>query len=654
MSISRKRVVRLRHVVPVTAVVMVACWSSEAASGGGLQAQGASAAPSVLVDEVNHALELQSSTIVQLDLQTVPDAPLSIHIPLDGTDAILDMEPHPVRAADFQVLAQLQDGSFLQVKPSPVQSLKGHVRGLEGSVVSASVVEDGLYATVFLSDGTRYGIEPIVNRVAMAGPQDHVVYRTDQIVAVGGRCGMDEIKTLPLPAAANGGGTNPPVPRAPCIAELACDADVEYFNMFGSISATQARIQSIVNTMNVQYETQIGLTHQITTILVRTAEPDPYTSTDSTTLLCEFITDWTNNQTAIVRDVAMLFTGKNINGGVIGQAADLGNICNSVGCCNCGPFGTNGSYCLVEAEFNGNFNCATDLAAHELGHLWNAVHCTCPGNTMNPSITCANNFSAATIADIIAFRDTVTCLTGVCPGGGPPPTGACCAGNGTCTVDTQANCNAAGGIYQGNGTVCTPNPCVPGGLPNDNCASATAIGDGTFAFTTVGSNTDGPALPASCEEGFGLAFVNDVWFLYTASCTGNATASLCGSGYDTRMAVYNAPCVGALVACNDDFCTLQSEVTFAVTGGVDYLIRVGGFGGAGTGTLVTSCAGVPIGTGACCAGNGTCTVDTQANCNAAGGTYQGDGTVCTPNPCPQPTGACCAGNGTCTVDTQAN
>ncbi|MFQ5424101.1 MAG: hypothetical protein ACE5F9_08980, partial [Phycisphaerae bacterium] len=62
----------------------------------------------------------------------------------------------------------------------------------------------------------------------------------------------------------------------------------------------------------------------------------------------------------------------------------------------------------------------------------------------------------------------------------------------------------------------------------------------------------------------------------------------------------------------------------------------------------------PQPTGACCVASGTCTVDTQANCNAAGGTYQGDGTVCTPNPCPQPTGACCVASGTCTVDTQAN
>jgi len=57
-------------------------------------------------------------------------------------------------------------------------------------------------------------------------------------------------------------------------------------------------------------------------------------------------------------------------------------------------------------------------------------------------------------------------------------------------------------------------------------------------------------------------------------------------------------------------------------------------------------------TGACCE-NGACTVMTQAACIASGGTYQGNGTDCSPNPCPPPTGACCTSN-VCTIVTQAS
>ncbi|MCC7142233.1 MAG: hypothetical protein IT349_09050 [Candidatus Eisenbacteria bacterium] len=47
--------------------------------------------------------------------------------------------------------------------------------------------------------------------------------------------------------------------------------------------------------------------------------------------------------------------------------------------------------------------------------------------------------------------------------------------------------------------------------------------------------------------------------------------------------------------------------------------------------------------GACCAPDGACTVGRAATCDSSGGIYQGDGSACDPNPCPEPprTGACC-------------
>jgi hypothetical protein len=54
-------------------------------------------------------------------------------------------------------------------------------------------------------------------------------------------------------------------------------------------------------------------------------------------------------------------------------------------------------------------------------------------------------------------------------------------------------------------------------------------------------------------------------------------------------------------------------------------------------------------TGACCNNtSGVCGLDLSANCVSGGGTYQGNGTSCSPNPCP-PSGACCSGTSTCTL-----
>jgi hypothetical protein len=124
------------------------------------------------------------------------------------------------------------------------------------------------------------------------------------------------------------------------------------------------------------------------------------------------------------------------------------------------------------------------------------------------------------------------------------------------------------------------------GPENDDCADATPVGDVVdLPFTTVGATVDGPE---SCQ------YAPNVWFCYTATCTGWATISLCGSGYDTKMAVYDGcGCpAGTELACDDDGCpkSLHSMVYMPVTSGNQYLIEVGGYGSnVGTGILNITC-----------------------------------------------------------------
>jgi spore coat protein A len=62
----------------------------------------------------------------------------------------------------------------------------------------------------------------------------------------------------------------------------------------------------------------------------------------------------------------------------------------------------------------------------------------------------------------------------------------------------------------------------------------------------------------------------------------------------------------------------------------------------------------PATTGRCCLPDGSCLILNSANCASQGGTYAGNGTNCSGNPCPQPTGACCFGNGSCSIQTPTN
>ena len=128
----------------------------------------------------------------------------------------------------------------------------------------------------------------------------------------------------------------------------------------------------------------------------------------------------------------------------------------------------------------------------------------------------------------------------------------------------------------------------PMGSVNDNCEDAIVvmIGDGQ-EFDNTNNNTDGPEHPTASCFAFGNDFVNqDMWYSFTAPNTATIEWSTCNlTFWDTRMAVYNggATCPltdDDLLACNDDGAgcdNFTSYMTFPVTQGETYLLRLGGY-----------------------------------------------------------------------------
>ena len=134
-----------------------------------------------------------------------------------------------------------------------------------------------------------------------------------------------------------------------------------------------------------------------------------------------------------------------------------------------------------------------------------------------------------------------------------------------------------------------PGPTPPGpSVSNDDCSDAQSVSEATErSFDTRGATFDGPGLCMTSPN---------IWYCYTASCTGHVTISLRGSSFDTMLAVYDGcdchPTSNDLIECNDDFIDHQSQVTFFATTGRQYLIEVGGFGSeTGDGVLNISCGG---------------------------------------------------------------
>ena len=252
-----------------------------------------------------------------------------------------------------------------------------------------------------------------------------------------------------------------------------------------------------------------------------------------------------------------------------------------------------------------------------------------------------------TTAAACAYTWTEAGNCGNCAPPPPPSTGACCSA-GVCSETTQLGCTNIGGVFQGVGIFCTPDPC--GAPPTGSCCAA----DGSCSVTTA----------AACSG--------------TWSSGGNCTPNPCGAPPATGRCCHGngscsvttaAACVGALdVWATGEDCTTSSAMCFGacclpqgcmIFDAAGCAGMGGSFNGNGTTCQPDPCvAPPPPPTGSCCAPfTNACSVSTESTCAIISGTWTNGG-VCQPDPCvpappPPVTGRCCAADGSCSMTTQA-
>lgn len=203
--------------------------------------------------------------------------------------------------------------------------------------------------------------------------------------------------------------------------------------------------------------------------------------------------------------------------------------------------------------------------------------------------------------------------------------------------------------------------------PNDNCGSPLPIaGSGTYGFDNTQATTGllGQNSP-NCVGPNGTRFDNDLFYCWTADCTGLAFIDTCGqTGLDTKLAIYQATSPAcacppvlpppAAFCCDDDTCGLQSTFNCEVVCGEQYLIHIGsaqGTGG-GLGSFTISCQGQPC-VDSCCLPTGQCATGVPPiQCTGQGGTPMSTGCTGTWEECCYADGsnliqdpACCTSTG---------
>ena len=144
------------------------------------------------------------------------------------------------------------------------------------------------------------------------------------------------------------------------------------------------------------------------------------------------------------------------------------------------------------------------------------------------------------------WTDGLHCATDPCT------IGRCCYGD-PCQPQcldgiTDFDCQTLGGAWL-EGATCTSSPC-PTPQPGDLCCTALPVPGLPFTESgnTCGFTNDYDAV---CPYTGGTA--PDVAYSYTPTVDQLVTLSLCLSGYDTKLYVYDgAPTPGGQIACNDD------------------------------------------------------------------------------------------------------
>lgn len=358
-------------------------------------------------EQVADTLGLSACDVSHVQMYGYPGAPASAAFTFDGSQHTIQLEPISIRSEGFKLVIQKDGDVYEEVAPQIPLTYQGVIPTMPGTIVRASWLADGLHARLRMADGSDFWLEPVVNKIPGSDPAAHALYRSEDVLPNYGTCGTDagaasehtpnklgrdELNLL-------GGGFN--------VAELGLDADFEYYQDYGSsVANTTAQMESVINSMNVQYQNDCNITHVVSHVIVRTTSNDPYSSTNPSTLLNQFTNHWNSAQSGVQRDVAELFTGKNLSGSVIGIAW-LNGVCNSSG------------YNVVESDCCGSFASKTDLSAHELGHNWGEGHCSCSGWTMNSFLTSANQFHPTFSAPGITQKgNTLNCIDQGGGGGG--------------------------------------------------------------------------------------------------------------------------------------------------------------------------------------------------------------------------------------------
>jgi hypothetical protein len=334
----------------------------------------------------------------------------------------------------FDLLLETNEGLSAAVPRGrrDIQPLRGVLENQPGSWARLTHTRSGWRG--MLSDGHElYAIEPAADladalvQPLTAAKSDTVMYRlADALMTVGpGFCATLAADTAPS-GDANSTAGEPGSPTALQVYQaLAADlnsaasafpskrlltgvvADYEFASRFsddpeGAIIARMDIVDGI-------FSTQVGVKIALGPLTVFRTAQQPFSTTVPTDLLSQLRTYRGHSAEQLGFGLTHLMTGQDLDGSTVGIAY-MGSVCN-------------GDTAASLSEGTHSTTMSALIAAHEIGHNFNAPHDGVPGACattpqtylMAPQINFSNQFSSCSIQQMEARIQTASCLSAYVP-----------------------------------------------------------------------------------------------------------------------------------------------------------------------------------------------------------------------------------------------
>ena len=332
-------------------------------------------------------------------------------------DFELQLSPNDLRAPNYRAEEVDADGVTRATEMGGVSTYKGNVEGVWASDARFTVTDNAVEGMI-VTPGQSFFVEPARKYSSSAAPTDYLIYSADDVRPDITRSCADTLEEQIntgakqiMPSATSG---NAPAVFSPFkVVEIASEADFEYVQgLGGTAAAANQDILSIMNQIQAIYQRDIGLTFTVVFQHAWDTPNDPYTASgDAVAVLREFTNYWNANFANSPRDVAHLWTGRNLGG-------PAGVAWTGVVCANPAA-----AYGISDLETMAPFR--VTIPAHEIGHNFNASHCDGQAgcnNTIMVAIQDPNNtstFCPFSVNEITTFVNANSSCLSNAPAGNP-------------------------------------------------------------------------------------------------------------------------------------------------------------------------------------------------------------------------------------------